>query len=102
MTSTTAATSRRSSSPTPPSSIPPSEGRRGGLRADRFSAAAGAPAGASTGARGRDGRLVALRRTRAALPAVIPWELGMVVAGWQPPVLAPLTTLLVTQVTVVQ
>jgi hypothetical protein len=43
-----------------------------------------------------------LRTAKTTLAAVISWELALRLPGSQPPVLAPLTALLVTQVTLVQ
>jgi uncharacterized membrane protein YccC len=52
--------------------------------------------------RREDGSPLGLRTAKATLAAVISWELALRLPGSQPPVLAPLTALLVTQVTVVQ
>ena len=52
--------------------------------------------------RREDGSPLGLRTAKATLAAVISWELALRLPGSQSPVLAPLTALLVTQVTVVQ
>jgi uncharacterized membrane protein YgaE (UPF0421/DUF939 family) len=52
--------------------------------------------------RREDGSPVGLRTAKTTLAAVISWELALRLPGSQPPVLAPLTALLVTQVTLVQ
>ena len=52
--------------------------------------------------RREDGSPLGLRTTKTTLAAVISWELALRLPGSQPPVLAPLTALLVTQLTLVQ
>jgi hypothetical protein len=49
-----------------------------------------------------DGSPLGLRTAKTTLAAVISWELALRLPGSQPPVLAPLTALLVTQVTLVK
>jgi hypothetical protein len=49
-----------------------------------------------------DGTALGLRTAKTTLAAVISWELALRLPGSQPPVLAPLTALLVTQVTLVK
>jgi Aromatic acid exporter family member 1 len=49
-----------------------------------------------------DGSPLGLRTAKTTLAAVISWELALRLPGPQPPVLAPLTALLVTQVTLVK
>jgi hypothetical protein len=49
-----------------------------------------------------DGSLLGLRTAKTTLAAVIAWELALRLPGTQPPVLAPLTALLVTQLTLVK
>ena len=93
----------------PPSSIPPSAGRPVGERAGtprrRLRRAARRLArrvdlGRLT-RRGADAPL-GLRTAKTTLAAVISWELALLLPGSQPPVLAPLTALLVTQLTLVR
>ena len=52
--------------------------------------------------RREDGSPLGLRTAKTTLAAVISWELALRLPGSQPPVLAPLTAMLVTQVTLVQ
>jgi hypothetical protein len=49
-----------------------------------------------------DGAPLGLRTAKTTLAAVISWELALRLPGSQPPVLAPLTALLVTQLTLVK
>jgi Aromatic acid exporter family member 1 len=49
-----------------------------------------------------DGSALGLRTAKTTLAAVISWELALRLPGSQPPVLAPLTALLVTQLTLVK
>jgi Aromatic acid exporter family member 1 len=49
-----------------------------------------------------DGSPLGLRTAKTTLAAVISWELALRLPGSQPPVLAPLTALLVSQLTLVQ
>ncbi len=49
-----------------------------------------------------DGSALSLRTAKTTLAAVISWELALRLPGSQPPVLAPLTALLVTQLTLVK
>jgi hypothetical protein len=51
---------------------------------------------------GGDGSAIGLRTAKTTLAAVISWELALRLPGPQPPVLAPLTALLVTQLTLVK
>jgi hypothetical protein len=57
--------------------------------------------GRLAGRRG-DGTALGLRTAKTTLAAVLSWELALRLPGSQPPVLAPLTALLVTQVTLVK
>jgi hypothetical protein len=52
--------------------------------------------------RREDGSPLGLRTAKTTLAAVISWELALRLPGSQPPVLAPLTALLVTQLTLVK
>ena len=52
--------------------------------------------------RREDGSPMGLRTAKTTLAAVISWELALRLPGSQPPVLAPLTALLVTQLTLVK
>jgi Aromatic acid exporter family member 1 len=52
--------------------------------------------------RGGEGTPLGLRTAKTTLAAVISWELALRLPGPQPPVLAPLTALLVTQLTLVK
>ena len=49
-----------------------------------------------------EGSPLGLRTAKTTLAAVISWELALLLPGSQPPVLAPLTALLVTQLTLVK
>jgi Aromatic acid exporter family member 1 len=49
-----------------------------------------------------DGAPLGLRTAKTTLAAVVSWELALRLPGTQPPVLAPLTALLVTQLTLVK
>jgi hypothetical protein len=49
-----------------------------------------------------DGSPLGLRTAKTTLAAVVSWELALLLPGSQPPVFAPLTAMLVTQVTLVQ
>ena len=57
--------------------------------------------GRLTSRRGDDS-LLGLRTAKTTLAAVIAWELALRLPGTEPPVLAPLTALLVTQLTIVK
>ena len=49
-----------------------------------------------------DGSPLLLRTAKTTLAAVVSWELALLLPGSEPPVFAPLTALLVTQLTVVE
>ena len=49
-----------------------------------------------------DGSPLLLRTAKTTLAAVVSWELALLLPGSEPPVFAPLTAMLVTQVTLVQ